>query len=402
MRNSTQERRPTNQVFLVWTLAFAAGATVANLYYSQPLLDMLGRHFRANPGAVSAISIATQLGYASGLLFIVPLGDSFERRWLIVASVVASGVILLAVGLSPSLPVTVVSSYILGLCSITPQLIVPYAAETVPVEVRGRIVGKVMSGLLVGILFSRTVSGFVGARAGWRTIFFLASGAMLVLALALFLILPKQRPEARIPYGDLLGSLWPIFRDQPVLRRHSLVGALGFGAFSALWTTLSFYLSNRPEHFNSQVTGLFGLVGVAGAFVAPISGRVSDRVNARIVGGVALGLTVLSFGIMGLANLNLIWLVIGVFLMDAGVQGSQLSNQVRIFSLAPKLRNRINGIYIFIYFIGGAIGSALGSFAWEVWHWIGVCATGGILGLAGIGVLFFRFGTSPAPEISKA
>jgi predicted MFS family arabinose efflux permease len=381
-------KKPSNEAFLVFILAFAAGATVANIYYSQPLLDMIASHFHASTGVTSAVSIATQLGYASGLLLIVPLGDSFERRGLIVASIFATAVVLLAFAFSPTLPIMIVVSFLLGLTSCTPQLIVPYAAGTAPVEIRGRVVGKVMSGLLVGILFSRSVSGFIAARAGWQTVFFLGAAAMVILAIALQILLPTQHPEKRIRYLELLKSMWPIIREQPVLRRHSLIGALGFGAFGAFWTTLSFYLASRPEHFNSETTGLFGLIGVAGALVAPISGRLSDRLNAKIVNGASLTIALISFGFMALADVNLTWLVIGVFLMDAGIQGNQLSNQVRIFALAPQLRNRINGIYIFFYFIGGALGAAIGSFAWEHWRWIGLCATGAALSGAAIGVLF--------------
>jgi predicted MFS family arabinose efflux permease len=389
-KNNQQGIGSPDSQFLVFILAFAAGATVANIYYAQPLLDMISKHFQAGAGVTSLVSIATQLGYASGLLLIVPLGDSYERRGLIVSSIVATAFVLLAFAFSPSLPIMIAASYLLGVTSCTPQLIVPYAAGTAPIETRGRVVGSVMSGLLVGILFSRSISGFIAAHTGWQTVFFLASGGMLILAFLLRLRLPTQHPERRIPYPVLLKSMWPIIRDQPVLRKHSLIGALGFGAFGAFWTTLSFYLSSRPEHFDSQASGLFGLIGVAGALAAPVAGRLSDRLSAKIVNGVALGLVLISFGVMALANFNLIWLVIGVFLMDAGVQGSQLSNQVRIFALSPELRNRINGIYIFFYFIGGAAGALLGSFTWERWGWPGLCATGAALSLAAIAVLFAR------------
>jgi predicted MFS family arabinose efflux permease len=389
-KNTSRNTKPPSPQSLVFVLALSAGATVANIYYAQPLLDMISKHFHAGAGVTSLVSIATQLGYASGLLLIVPLGDSLERRGLIVFSILATSVVLLAFAFSPNLPMMIVAGYLLGVTSCTPQLIVPYAAGTAPLETRGRVVGKVMSGLLIGILFSRTVSGFIAARTGWQTVFFLGSGAMLILALVLRFRLPMQHPEQQIPYPILMKSMWPIIRDQPVLRRHSWIGALGFGAFGAFWTTLSFYLSGRPEHLNSQASGLFGLIGIAGALAAPVAGRLSDRLSAKIVNGAALGLAFVSFGFMALADLSLIWLVIGVFLMDAGVQGSQLSNQVRIFALAPELRNRINGIYIFFYFIGGAAGALLGSFTWETAGWPGLCATGAALCLAAVAVLFSR------------
>jgi predicted MFS family arabinose efflux permease len=245
-----------------------------------------------------------------------------------------------------------------------------------------------MSGLLIGILFSRSVSGFIGARAGWQAVYFIAAGGMLLLAVMSALVLPAQRPERRIPYRELLASLWPILSRQPVVQRHAIIGALGFAGFSAFWTTLAFYLASRPEHFDSQITGLFGLVGVAGAMVAPVSGRLSDRFEARIINGAALAVMVLSFIVMGCAHYSLLWLVVGVFLMDAGVQASQISNQTRIYALSPELRNRINAVYMVCYFFGGALGSALGSWAWAQYQWPGVCVTGALLAGAALAVLF--------------
>jgi predicted MFS family arabinose efflux permease len=384
-----------NRFCLVLLLAFAAGATVASIYYSQPLLESIAKHFHSSYSSTSIVSVATQLGYASGLLLILPMGDSFERRALIVTSTVGTSLTLLAAALSPTLPVLIFMSYILGLICMTPQLVVAYSAGIAAPESRGRTVGTVMSGLLIGILFSRSVSGFVGARAGWQAVYFLAAGTMLLLALLLAFTLPTQRPERRIPYRKLLESLWPILRQEPVLQRHAMIGALGFGAFSAFWTTLSFYLANRPEHFDSQVTGFFGLVGVAGAMVAPISGRLSDRFEARIVNGAALAVIVVSFIVMRIADYSLLWLVIGVFLMDAGVQGSHISNQTRIYALSSNLRNRINAVYMICYFLGGALGSAIGSWAFEEWQWTGVCFTGAGLGAAGLVVLFSNFEFRP-------
>jgi predicted MFS family arabinose efflux permease len=373
---------------LVAFLGFAAGATVANIYYSQPLLQAIATHFHSDAGSTSIVSVATQLGYGSGLLVFVPLGDSLERRALIVSSILGTALMLLAAGFCASLPLLILLSYLLGLICITPQLIVPYAAAIAKPGSQGRTVGSVMSGLLVGILFSRSVSGFIGARAGWQAVFLIAAGAMLLLAILAALVLPPQRPERRVPYRELLASLWPILARQSIVQRHAIIGALGFGAFSAFWTTLAFYLGNRPEHFDSQTTGLFGLVGVAGALAAPISGRMSDRFEPRIVNGVALALVAISFLLMRLADYSLIWLVAGVFLMDAGVQASQISNQTRIYAISTELRNRINSVYMVCYFFGGAVGSAIGSWAWAHFHWTGVCVAGTLFGLLGLVFLF--------------
>ena len=373
---------------LVAYLGFAAGATVANIYYSQPLLHAISTHFHSSAALTSTISVATQLGYGSGLLVFVPLGDSVERRTLIVGSIIGTALILLSIAFSATLPFLILVSYLLGLICITPQLIVPYAAGIAEPKARGRTVGIVMSGLLIGILFSRSVSGFIGARAGWQAVYFIAAGGMLLLALMSALVLPAQRPKRRVPYRELLASLWPILSRQPVVQRHAIIGALGFGGFSAFWTTLAFYLASRPEHFDSQIAGLFGLVGVAGAMVAPVSGRLSDRFEARIVNGAALAVMALSFIVMGWAHYSLLWLVVGVFLMDAGVQASHISNQTRIYALSSELRNRINAVYMVCYFFGGALGSALGSWAWAQYQWPGVCVTGALLASAALAVLF--------------
>jgi predicted MFS family arabinose efflux permease len=374
--------------FLVLVLAFASGITVANIYYNQPLLASIAEHFGASYSATSIVSLVTQLGYASGLLLVVPLGDSFERRNLIVTFISGTALALLAAALAPNLPALILASYLIGLIGVTPQFIVAYAAGIAEPQSRGRTVGTVMSGLLIGILFSRTISGFVGAHAGWRTVYFLAAATMLLLAVLLFFAIPRQHPERFVPYPELLGSLWPILKRESVLQRHAVIGMAGFAAFSAFWTTLAFYLANRPEHFDSQTTGLFGLVGVAGALVAPVAGRLSDRLQPKLVNGFAIVLVIISFVIMGLANSSLLWLVIGVFLMDAGVQGNQISNQTRIYALSPGLRNRINAVYMVCYFIGGALGSAIGSAALAHWQWSGVCSVGAALAFIGLVALF--------------
>lgn len=373
-------------MFLVGLLAVAAGATVANLYYSQPILETIARQFGASHSAASFIVTCTQLGYAASLLLIVPLGDLFERRRLIVVTAVISALMLVTVGVSPGLRWMLWTSFLLGAASVTPQLVVPYAAGLVGIDGRGRVVGTVMSGLLVGILLSRTLSGLLAAVAGWRTVYWISAALVLGLAVLLRWRLPVQRPEHELPahYGQLLVSLWSVVRGQPVLRRHSIIGACGFAAFSVFWTTLSFHLQTLPGHYGSSMAGLFGLFGVAGALVAPISGRLADRYDARWVNGAALVLVVASFALMGGAGHSLIALAIGVVLMDAGVQGSHISNQTRIFALSAALRNRINSVYMVSYFIGGAFGSALGSWAWAQGGWPWVCGCGAVLGAAGM------------------
>jgi len=373
-------------LFLVGFLAMAAGATVANLYYSQPILGSIAREFGASASAASLIVTLTQLGYAASLLLVVPLGDIFERRRLIVLTAGVSAGMLVAVALSPGLHWMLLTSFLLGAASVAPQLLVPYSAGLAGVERRGRVVGLVMSGLLVGILLSRTLSGLLAAAAGWRAVYWTSAGLMLGLSLLLRWRLPVQRPEGGLQfhYGQLLASLWDVLRHQPVLRRHSAIGACGFAAFSVFWTTLVFHLASLPGHYGSSVAGLFGMFGAAGALAAPIAGRLADRHDARWVNGFALVLVVAAFIFMGVAGHSLVALAVGVVLMDAGVQGSHISNQTRIFGLNAVLRNRLNSVYMVFYFLGGALGSALGSWAWAHSGWQGVCWCGAAFGAAGL------------------
>ncbi len=346
-------------------LALTAGATVANIYYCQPLLGAIAATFHASSETVTGVASATQFGVATGFLLLVPLGDSFERKRLIVGTTMLSALALGIVALSRSVGGMIAASYVLGFIGVTPHLVVPYAAAAVTPERRGRTVGTVMSGLLIGILLSRTLSGSIGEYAGWRVVFWLAAAAMLTLAAVLAVALPAQAPARRIPYLELLGSIWKLLFTEPVLRRHAAVGAAGMGAFCAFWTTLTFHLANFPAHYGSETAGLFGLVGAAGALAAAGAGRIADRIGPRLLNGAALLLVVLSFGLMGISGHSLIALSIGVILMDAGVQASHISNQTRIYALAAEKRNRLNAVYMFLYFLGGATGSTLGSRAWE-------------------------------------
>jgi len=375
---------------LIYLLSFAAGLTVANIYYNQPLLPAIGKDFHASSAATGALAVATQLGYAFGLLLLVPLGDTMERRELIISSAFGTSLVMLLVIFSPSLPCVIGASFLLGLISITPQLIVPYAAALAEPQNRGQIVGLIMGGLFIGILFSRVVGGFLGDYFGWKAVFGLGSGLTFLMAVILFFRVPRQPPALRLTYFELLGSLFPLLAREPVLRRHAFMGALGFGAFSAFWTTLAFYLENRPEHFGGQAVGLFGLVAMVGAAVAPLSGWLSDRYSARVVNGSSLLVVMVAFLMMALAGRALFWLIAGVFLMDAGVQTNQISNQTRIYALVPELRNRITSVYMFTYFMGGAVGSALGAQAWALWHWTGICLTGAAMAVLALAPLLSR------------
>lgn len=375
-------------LFLVALLAFAAGATVANLYYNQPLLALIGASFHLPPSAISLMPTATQIGYALGLLLLVPLGDAHERRQLIVLTTGAVVLMLLALAAARDAPWLLGASLLLGAATIVPQLVVPYAANLVGAERRGRTVGVVMSGLLVGVILSRSVSGFAASFVGWREIYVAAAVAMALLAGVLWYALPRQAPRQHVPYAELMRSLYRLGRDEGILQRHALIGGLGFGAFSVFWTTLIFHLQHLSPHYGSRTVGIMGFFGVAGALAAPLSGHLSDRFEARLVNGGALLMVLAAFIVFWLGGQSLAWIAAGVVLMDAGVQGSHISNQTRIYALHPEMRNRLNAVYMVTYFIGGALGSALGGYAWERFGWCGVCVIGVVLTLAALIVLF--------------
>ncbi|BDG01239.1 MFS transporter [Anaeromyxobacter oryzae] len=362
---------------LLWLLAATAGLTVANLYYSQPLLPMIAAELHVSARAAGLVSTATQTGYAVGMLLLVPLGDGHERRRLIVVMTAAVAVALLAVAAAQGLAALAAASFVLGATTIVPQLVVPFAVAAAPEGARGRSVGLVMSGLLVGILLSRTVSGVVGGRVGWRATYVGAAVLMVVVAAVLRATLPRQAPSTPgASWARLLASLPRLVRDEPLLRRHALLGAMAFAAFSVFWTTLAFHLAAPPLGYGSGVAGLFGVVGVAGAVAAPIAGRLADRHGAPIVNLGAMTAVLASFGLLAVTGHSLAGLAAGVVVLDFGVQANHISNQTTVLGLSGEQRNRLNTVYMVTYFAGGALGSTAGAWAWNAAGWPGVCAAG--------------------------
>jgi predicted MFS family arabinose efflux permease len=375
----------TPSASLIFLLAATAGLVVMNLYYNQPILNAIAATLKVGSTAIAWVATATQLGYAAGLLFVVPLGDGIDRKWLIIASTLISGAILTLVPISPNLPTLLGVSFALGFASVAPQLVIPYAAGLVSGAGRGKVIGTVMSGLLIGILLSRTTAGLIGTRFSWQIVYWAAAAAMLILALVLWLALPSQPTHSTESYGRLLGSLPRLLQTEPIIRRHSILGALSFGTFSAFWTTLAFYLHSRPEHYGPDITGMFGLLAITGALVGPFAGHLGEKWTPRQVNGLFLGLIVLAFFVMLFSNQNTLLLVgAGVLILDAGAQGNHISNQSRIYGLDPALHSRINSVYMVTFFLGGSIGSLLGSQAWALAGWPGVCATGMLFSVAGL------------------
>lgn len=371
---------------LVWLMAVACALSIANLYYVQPLLADMARSFRLSVNQIGGVATLMQLGFASGLLLVVPLGDRYNRRTLIVSLLGVVTVALVLVALAPTVTLLTVAGFVLGFATIVPQVIVPLAVSLAAPSERGQVIGTVMSGLLIGILLARTFSGMIGAYLGWRAVYWCAAVIMIILALVLRFFLPKDQQRSTISYGQLLRSLGSLIRKEPVLREASVFYALSFGAFSAFWVTLTFFLQTPPYHYGSAVAGLFGLVGVAGAFSASFVGRLADRFPIRYATGIALLIVLCSFLCMWLTGYWLWGLIPGVILLDLGTQGTHISNQTRVYSLNPGARNRLNTVYMVTGFIGGALGSSLGTWGWSLAGWSGVCIVGSLMLVAALAV----------------
>ncbi len=383
-------------------MTVGCGLAVANLYYAQPLLADMGRYFGATDRRMGLVAMLAQVGYAVGLLLFVPLGDRLERRSFILVMLGAVTVALLGVAAAPNFAWLAAASLAVGVTTITPQLLVPFAAHLAEPDERGRVVGTVMSGLLIGILAARTVSGLVGEYLGWRAMYAIAAAVTVALAVALRRLLPRSQPEVSgMSYLGLLRSIGGLLRDEPVLRQSCVFGAMSFGAFSAFWTTLAFHLAGPPFGYPSGVVGLFGLVGIVGALAAPLAGRFADRRSPRWTIGAGLACVLLSYAIFYGFGRTPWGLVAGVILLDLGAQSAHISNQSRIFAIRPEARSRMNTAYMVAGFVGGAVGSYGGAWGWDRAGWGGVCLVG--LAMTAAGLLAFAAtaaGTSAPAVVS--
>lgn len=361
---------------LLLTLATASGVAVANIYYNQPMLSDMARNLNVTSQQIGLVATATQIGYAAGMPIFIPLGDFVDRRGLLASLFIAVAFALAGAALSHDLTQLIIASFFIGLTTVLAQIIIPLASDLSAPAEQGRTIGTVLSGVLLGILLARTVSGTVAQHFGWRAMFWIACGLAIVLASILRARLPEMRPRSSITYRRLIHSVTELFLEMPKLRQVSLVAAMFFGSFNVFWTTLVFLLETPPYHYGSQAAGLFGLVGTVGAGVAPISGRLSDRRTPRFVVRIAIAVVLAAFAVFWGVGRHLWGLVLGVILLDAGVQAAQVANQSRVLSLRPEARNRVNTIYMIAYFTGGSVGSLVGVWSWSRWHWAGVCAAG--------------------------
>jgi len=383
-------------------MAFSVGAIVANIYYIQPLLSTIATAFRISVPQVGIVAMLTQFGAALGMLFFVPLGDTKERRRLIVSLLLAESLCLALMASAQNFVWLALASFGIGITTATVHVIVPFATHLASAARRGATVGAILGGLLLGILLARTFSGLLGAWVGWRAIYWLASALMLLLAVLIRTGLPVSKPELKLSWPSLMRSTAVLIRNEPVLREAATLGAIFFCAFNAFWTTLVFFLETPPYHYGSAVAGLFGLVGAVGAVCAPFIGRMADRYGARRNILISLIVTLFSFVILYLFGKHMSGLIAGVVLLDIGVQSGHVSNQTRIYGLLPEARSRMNMVYMVCYFSAGALGSYAGSVLWHRFGWAGVCGLGCVLLLVGCGVYFLSGWKDGARSLEQA
>ena len=384
---SVQKPKLTNSV--LWLMAIASGLVAANIYYNQPLLSLIAKEFKTSEAAISKVAMLTQIGYATGLFLIVPLGDMVKRKRLIVIDFVLMIISLVAVALSPNLIWLCAFSFLTGLSSVVPQLFVPMAASLAQPEKRAQSIGLVMSGLLVGILGSRILSGWMGTLYGWRSVFYLAAATMFILWIIIIRMLPDVVPQYKDGYTKLIKSIGHFAKTEPLLQAAALRGALIFASFSAFWTALTFLLNSPAYNAGSAVAGSFGFVGILGALMAAFVGRLAKRFSLFNLTTGLITLFIFSWFVFWLFGIHYAGLVVGIIILDVAVQGTHIMNQTSIFSIKPEANNRLNTVYMTSYFMGGATGTFLAGTAWQYAGWNGVIVTGMGLGLLALLAHFY-------------
>ncbi|ASZ08385.1 MFS transporter [Enterococcus thailandicus] len=363
---------------LTTLLATTCGVVVANMYYIQPIGTKVATSFSVSTSAIGILTMLTQLGYALGLLFLVPLGDVVNRPKLIIRMAALSAISLLAAFFAPSFTLFACASFLIGLLSIVPQIIIPYGAVLAGSAARGKVMGQLLSGLLIGILLSRTVSGIIASVFSWRMVYLFALLAVGLLTALLYVKLPRTQEsrKASVSYIDSLKSLPHLFTSQRLLRESAFNGFFMFGTFSIFWSTLIFYISSPVYHWGTFEAGILAIFGLSGAVAAPIVGRLADSYSERKIISMGLWMQTLSFVLLLIGGDHLTLLLFAIILLDVGNQFGQVSNQARVQGLGEEASNRNNTIFMFMYFIGGATGSLVGTTMWEHFGWMGVTLAG--------------------------
>ena len=392
-RAAAEQAAPSGSLILL--LAAGAGLAVASIYYAQPLLGVIGTDLRAPSWLVGWIPTATQLGYATGLLLLGPLADRFDRRKVILVKAMALTLALLLAALAPSIHALLAASAVIGIMATLAQDFVPAAAELAPAHQRGKLVGTVMTGLLLGILLSRVLSGLVAEQFGWRAMFFVATGAVAAIGFAAWKALPSFRANAALGYGELLRSLGTVWAKHPQLRRAAVAQALLAVGFSAFWSTLAVMLHGAPFHLGSGAAGAFGLAGAAGALGAPFAGRIADRRGPLHVVRLGAALTagaflVIALGVALAPTAQLVLLAVATVVFDLGVQSTLIAHQTIVYGLDPAARSRLNVLLMTTMFIGMAVGSAIGSLLLANFGWVAVMGLATLSALAALALQMLR------------
>ena len=360
--------------FILLLMTAAIAATAANLYYSQPILPLIASEFNLSNSQLGSIPALTQIGYAFALLFISPLGDSITRRRLIS---LLSCLLVFACGtamLAPNYSLLLISVFLIGVSANITQQLIPFAASLVSADQKGATLGTLMMGLTIGILLSRTLSGFVGEQFGWRNVFLMSALLAALFGVLLRIFLPSNKPSTNLRYLALIKSTLALFTKHKSLQHFTLSGAFWFASFNVLWATLAIYVSDEPFNYNAQQAGLFGVIALAGVIGAKSSGKWVNKLGSKTLIMIALALAAIGFAITGLFNGSLASLIVGIILIDFAIFSAQVANQVRVFSIDPSAQSRINGIYMLGYYIGGAVGSMVGVKAFALYQWPGVVA----------------------------
>jgi predicted MFS family arabinose efflux permease len=377
---ATETHDSAMPAWLTLVLATACGLVVANIYYAQPLIGPISAALGMSPQTAGLIVTMAQIGYGAGLLFVVPLGDLFENRSLVLSMIAVAAVALAAASFATHALAFLACALFIGLGTVAVQILVPYAAHLAPEAMRGRVVGNVMSGLMLGIMLARPAASFVTHALSWQAVFVISAAMMVAVIVVLRLTLPRRAPAPGLSYGALLASMGGLLRDTPVLQRRAAYHFFLFGAFSLFWTTVPLLLHGVFDLSQAGIA-LFALAGVAGAVAAPIAGAVADRGWGRPATGVAMAIAALAFPLSRLggtgSSFSLACLVAAAILLDFGMTAHLVLAQRAIFSLGAEYRSRLNGLFMAIFFAGGALGSAIGGWAyanggWSLTAWIGL------------------------------
>lgn len=375
---------------IVMAMAILAGITVSNLYYNQPLLEMISDDLGISQVTANLMTVITQVGYAFGLLFIIPSGDMFSRRRIITICMMIAAVMALVIGLSDNIYLICAVSLLLGATSVIPQLFMPVAGQFSQPKDKAKNIGYVLSGLLTGILAARVVSGFIGEWLSWRAMYYIASALMVICCVVSLRIMPEMKRNFFGTYPQLMLSVWTIFRTHPRIRLNSLRGGLAFGSMLSIWSCMAFHIAEKPFCAGSDMVGILGLCGMAGAFAASGLGKYVPKYGIAKFSFFGASLQIIGWLIACIFGNGYLGLIVALITVDIGTQFQQLSNQTGCIAEIPEASNRANTIFMTLYFIGGSLGTFLSGLGWSMLGWNGVCIVGASFAMVSLAITSSR------------